>query len=109
MVQLLPTNGNACASAPPPTLNPGPAVARETAIMRGADDALAAMTWVGLSSDKITISLKPLPAPMINCELREPVDLGAILASARHNISIDPKMACSAQANPTARAPDLLK
>jgi len=103
-----PPKPDALAIAVPEFLNPGPAVSRQLAVLRGPEAALDSIKWLGMGGDKVSISLKPLPPPSMKSTMPDRVDLAAIIASARHTISIDPNMAAKAQANPSAAAVNLL-
>jgi hypothetical protein len=103
-----PIRPDALAIKMPPTLNPGPAIVRQTAIIHGTATLTENMTWVG-GSDGVCISLTPLPPPSMKATVPDHESLYAILSSARHTISVDPKMAAQVQANPSPNAVHLLR
>jgi hypothetical protein len=104
-----PSKVDALAIAVPATLNPQTAVSRQLAILHSSSSVADSMTWVGMGSDKITISTTPLPAPSMKASVPDHQSLYEILRSARHSISIDPSMAVKAQSGAAASALRLLR
>jgi hypothetical protein len=99
---------NALVTNIPPFLNPAPAVARQTALIHGSAAISETISWVGMGGDKITISTTPLPPPSMKSTVPEHESITALANAARHTISVDPKMAVHAQANPSAKTAHVL-